>query len=92
MAVMVPKGLAAAALASLLFQQEIAGGEVIRDVVFAVVLFSIILTSILIFLINKTVLADLYRRMFSGFGMPSGPAVEGENSKDGKPNDISTHS
>ena len=64
MAVMVPKGLAAAALASLALQQGIAGGEIIQNVTFAVILFSIILTSILTFLLYKTPLSNVYRRFF----------------------------
>jgi len=76
MAVLVPKGLAAAALASLPLQQGVAGGETIQNITFAVVLFSIVMTSILIFLVHKTSLSKLYRRMFSGFGMTSDPIVE----------------
>ncbi len=79
MAVLVPKGLAAAALASLPLQQGVAGGETIQDITFAVVLFSIVMTSILIFLVHKTSLSKVYQRMFLGFGMPSAPVVEGPN-------------
>jgi cell volume regulation protein A len=45
---MVPKGLAAAVLASLPLQQGVAGGEVIRDVSYMVVLVSITLTAALV--------------------------------------------
>ncbi len=83
MAVMVPKGLAAAALASLPLHQGIAGGEVIQNVAFAVVLFSIAMTSILIFLVHKTTLSKLYLRMFSGFGLPLIPLVESREATDG---------
>jgi NhaP-type Na+/H+ or K+/H+ antiporter len=65
MAIMVPKGLAAAALASLALQQGITGGDIIQNVTFAVVLFSIIITSILIFLLYRTPVSGLYRRFFS---------------------------
>ncbi len=71
MAVMVPKGLAAAALASLPLQQGIPGGDLIQNVVFSVVMCSIILTSILIFLVHRTPVSKFYRRFFSGFGLPA---------------------
>jgi NhaP-type Na+/H+ and K+/H+ antiporter len=45
---MVPKGLAAAVLASLPLQQGVAGGEVIRDISYMVVLVSITLTALLV--------------------------------------------
>jgi len=47
-AVMVPKGLAAAVLASIPLQQGILGGELIMNVVYGVVLTSIVMTSLLI--------------------------------------------
>jgi NhaP-type Na+/H+ or K+/H+ antiporter len=73
MAIMVPKGLAAAALASLALQQGITGGDIIQNVTFAVVLFSIIITSILIFLLYRTPVSGLYRRFFSRPGSSSDP-------------------
>ena len=71
MAVMVPKGLAAAALASLALQQGITGGDIIQNVTFAVVLFSIILTSIFIFLLHNTPVSKLYRNFFTRPGSSS---------------------
>jgi potassium/hydrogen antiporter len=68
MAVIGPKGLAAAALASLPLQQGVAGGEIIQNVTFAVVLFSITLASVLIFLFDKTPVAIFYRWIFSRHG------------------------
>jgi len=65
MAIMVPKGLAAAVLASIPLQQGIAGGELIRSVTYSVVLFSIVATSVLILLLNKTKLAGYYERILS---------------------------
>lgn len=53
MGVMVPKGLAAAVLAGIPLQKGIAGGQIIQDVTYSVVLFSIIITSILIPLLDK---------------------------------------
>ena len=67
MAVMVPKGLAAAVLASIPLQQGIIGGELIQNVTYAVVLFSIVLTAVLIFLLGKTKLSKFYEKMFQGF-------------------------
>jgi len=65
MAIMVPKGLAAAVLASIPFQQGLAGGELIQNVTYAVILFSIILTSLLLFFLDKTKLLDFYGWIFS---------------------------
>lgn len=48
MATMVPKGLAAAVLASIPLQMGLPGGEIIRDITYAIVLISIIFTSIII--------------------------------------------
>lgn len=48
MAAMVPKGLAAAVLAGIPMQQGIVGGELVRNVTYAVVLISIVFTSVLI--------------------------------------------
>ena len=60
MAVMVPKGLAAVVLASIPLQQEVIGGEIIKNLTYGVVLFSIVLTSLLVLLLEKTKLPDLY--------------------------------
>jgi NhaP-type Na+/H+ or K+/H+ antiporter len=67
MAAMVPKGLAAAVLASIPLQQGIEGGDIIQNVSYAVVLFSIVITSLLVFLIDRTRVADLYGRALSNF-------------------------
>jgi NhaP-type Na+/H+ or K+/H+ antiporter len=71
MAVMAPKGLAAAVLVSLPLQQGVPGGDLIQSSAYAVVLFSIVLTSILVFMQDKTVLGKFYRTIFSGFGSRS---------------------
>ena len=54
MSTIVPKGLAAAVLATIPMQQGIVGGELIKDIVFSVILFSIVFTSVLIPLIEKS--------------------------------------
>ncbi len=52
MAIMIPKGLAAAALAILPVQAGLAGGIFIQNTVYATILFSIALTSLLVFYIH----------------------------------------
>ncbi len=53
MSAIVPKGLAAAVLATIPFQRGIEGGEFIMNLTFSIVLFSIAFTSILVPLIEK---------------------------------------
>lgn len=50
---MIPKGLAAAVLASMPVAMGIEGGEFVRNVTYAVILFSITLLSIMILLVDK---------------------------------------
>jgi cell volume regulation protein A len=68
-AAIVPKGLAAAVLASMPIQQGIAGGQLIESVTYSVVLFSIFLCSLLVFLLEKTRVMSLYCWMFPEFKM-----------------------
>lgn len=70
MAVMAPKGLAAAVLASIPLQEGMQNGDLIQHSTYAVVLFSIVLTSLLIFLQDKTLVGRLYLRIFKGFAEP----------------------
>jgi NhaP-type Na+/H+ or K+/H+ antiporter len=65
MAVMVPKGLAAVVLASIPLQQEVMGGETIKNITYGVVLFSIVFTSFLVLLLEKTKLPELYAWILS---------------------------
>jgi len=60
MAVMVPKGLAAVVLASIPLQQGVIGGEIIKNITYGVVLLSIVITALLVILLEKTNLPDLY--------------------------------
>jgi hypothetical protein len=62
---MVPKGLAAVVLASIPLQQGVIGGELIKNITYGVVLISIVITSLLVFLIEKTRLSDLYSWILS---------------------------
>jgi len=68
MAVVIPRGLAAAILGSIPFQQQIWGGEIIQNVSYAIVLASIIMTSLLVFLIDRTRLVNFYNILFSNLG------------------------
>ena len=59
---MAPKGLAAAVLATLPLEYGVAGGEVIRDATYMVVLVSITLTALLVMLYPKRFVQRLYAR------------------------------
>jgi NhaP-type Na+/H+ or K+/H+ antiporter len=72
MAIMVPKGLAAAVLASMPLQMGIASGELIQGVVYSVILFSIVLCSVLVFMMDKTPLASYYLWLLKSFGRQAG--------------------
>lgn len=67
MSVMVPKGLAAAALATLPLQIGIKQGEVILGIVYAVILFSVLGTSLLVFAIHRTGFRQSYASMLKKF-------------------------
>ena len=66
MSVMIPKGLAAAVLASIPAQEGISGGELIRDVTYMVILISIVATSVIIPLLERTRVSDFYESIVSG--------------------------
>jgi len=68
LAVVIPRGLAAAVLASIPFQQGMEGGETIQNIAYAIILISIIITSMLVFLIDKTRLHRFYAWFFSNLG------------------------
>lgn len=72
MAVMIPKGLGAAVLASLPLQQGLPGGEVIQATVFSIILCSTFFTTVLSFLVDKTFVSRLYEWIFrlGGLGRP----------------------
>jgi len=67
MAVMIPKGLATAVLASIPLQQGIENGYLIQNIVYVIILASIILTSVLIPIVERTKSSKLFRFIFSGF-------------------------
>ena len=58
--IMVPKGLAAVVLASIPLQENVAGGDIIKNVTYGVVLISIVITSLLVLSMEKTKIVDLY--------------------------------
>jgi len=68
LAVVIPRGLAAAVLASVPFQQGMLGGDVIQNIAYAIILISIIMTSLLVFLIDKTRFSRFYSWFFSNLG------------------------
>jgi len=73
-AIMAPKGLAAAVLASLPLQYGVVGGEVIRDVTYMVVLVSITLTALLVIAYPAPLMQRLFARTL---GKPQPPNDHG---------------
>lgn len=63
-ALMIPKGLAAAVLASIPEQMGLPQGELIKSIVYATVLFSILVCSISIFVIGRYPKANVLLRVF----------------------------
>jgi cell volume regulation protein A len=86
MAIMVPKGLAAVVLASIPLHNEVVGGDLIRNLTYGIVLFSIIGTSILVLLLEKTKVANIYGRIFASAGRTQSSLAKLE----GKPPEIKT--
>ncbi len=76
MTTMVPKGLAAAVLATLPVQHELPFAEWVPGTVYMVVLISICLTAILVILIEKTGLQRPYFAAFRSFAEPAPPAPQ----------------
>jgi len=70
MAIMIPKGLAAAVLATLVGQAQVPGAELIAEVTYMIILTTVILTSALMFLLYKTGLRGVYGRLV-GSGKPA---------------------
>jgi NhaP-type Na+/H+ or K+/H+ antiporter len=78
---MAPRGLTAVVLAAIVFQQEVLGGELIKNLTYGIVLFSVVLTSLLVLFTDKTRLSDGLSYLFSA-GIkprpekPAGPPKE----------------
>jgi len=62
--IMVPKGLAAAVLASLVLQSGVSGAATIREVAFGVILFSIVLVAFLTFFLEQGWLDGAFTYLF----------------------------
>lgn len=71
LAVVAPKGLAAAVLATLLIQQSVPHAQFLRDTAFMVIFLSVVVTSVLVFLVSKTPIGRAYQDMVGG---PTGEA------------------
>lgn len=69
-AVMAPKGLAAAVLASMPLQAGLVNGAVMQETVYAVVLFSIAATTTLTFLLQRGGIVRPYAIVLAGFSEP----------------------
>ncbi len=69
MAVLIPKGLAAAVLASVPVQMGVPGGEILRDTAYVVVLFSIGLTALLVSMVERKsrLVYPLFEKLFAAF-------------------------
>lgn len=67
-AIISPKGLAAVVLASLPMEQNLPGGEMIRDITYSIVFISIVFTCVLSFLVERTALQRVYLLPFRHWG------------------------
>ncbi len=76
MAVMIPKGLGAAVLASLPAQKGVLGGDIIQSVVFSIILTTTFLTTILSFLVDKTFVSVIYCWLYKIMGLGKTPPAE----------------
>ncbi|MEX1140040.1 MAG: cation:proton antiporter [Bacteroidota bacterium] len=68
MSVLVPKGTAAAVLASLPLQMGILGADLIQNLTYGVVTFSILISAGLVYLLERAPLEPSETWLFSGFG------------------------
>ncbi len=76
MTALVPKGLAAAVLASLPVQMGLADGEIVQGTVYAVIFFSIVLCAILVFVSERGKLDQLSLNLFKPFAAAAESAGE----------------
>ena len=67
MAALAPKGLAAAALASIPFEQGLPQGALIQSLVYVIILFTIVFATSLVFFQDRTPLGRMYRWMLRSF-------------------------
>lgn len=73
-AVMEPKGLAAAVLASLPLEAGIVAGQAIQDITQVMIFFSILACSMMVVLLERTTFAGIYHRLFWLFGKAKSPS------------------
>ncbi|MCK9632008.1 MAG: cation:proton antiporter [Methanoregula sp.] len=73
-AVMDPKGLAAAVLASMPLEVGIAAGQSIQDITYIVIFFTTLVCSVMVFLLERTAFAGVYRKLFWMFGKETPPS------------------
>jgi NhaP-type Na+/H+ or K+/H+ antiporter len=66
-AAMIPRGLAAAVLASIVLQADISGSSLMNDLVYIVITVSVIATTIMTFMIEKTRAGDWSAKLFGKF-------------------------
>ena len=79
MAIMIPKGLAAAVLAGIPLQSKVLGGAFIETTTYAIILFSIVICSVFVILLERTGFQQIYGFFFRGFGKtPVTVAVPGK--------------
>jgi len=76
--VMVPKGLAAAVLVSLVHQAGLPSAPMIREVAFAVILFSIVAVALMTFLIERGWVSPFYDYIFAFKAPQPAPALATE--------------
>lgn len=74
MAIMIPKGLAAAVLAAIPLQAGVVGGMFIETTSYAIILISIVVCSMLVLLLERTPVRRIYAVFFRKFGKEGGPA------------------
>lgn len=66
LSMMIPRGLAAAVLATMISQSQLAGSERVSNIVFSVIFFTIIFTSVLVPLLEKSVkFRKIYTKIIS---------------------------
>jgi len=75
-AIMIPKGLAAAVLAAIPFYAGVTGGLFIETTTYAIILISIVVCSVLVILLERTPVRRIYGRIFSKFGRAEGSAAQ----------------
>jgi len=81
MAVMIPRGLAAAVLASAPLYAGIAGGAEVETMVNSVIAVSIVYTTVLIFLLERTAVGKLAGWLFSRYAVSSAEPAAAEKAK-----------